>query len=419
MACECPLEAGAVPAESAYSRTLDEASLRTNVLEKAGEAVRILHVADVRQAKADGVSAAVLTLARSEAAMGHAVALLSRRAATSDMTEAISADNITVLPAVSRSPISIKKVIEEWSPDVAHLGYLFSPDSSVAARQLKRLTIPYVVSPHGALHPGELRRSQWKRFKKAVYLRLLDARMLRNAKAIRCVSDAEEAVIRSFLPDARTVVIPNGVTWPYATEHPGPPTGSVRLGYIGRLDPNHKGLDLLSELAKHLTAKGFRVSLEIAGRWQQRFAAELLELMLAHTELPGAPTISFHGQILDEARVGFFSEVDIYVQYSRWELFGMSIVEAMLAGVPVAISENCDLAAEAGRAGAAIVLSSDPACAASQLADLWKRPHVRMAMVKRARRWASRQFDPHEIARRTTSLYAEVLAGPPQPAQME
>lgn len=96
------------------------------------------------------------------------------------------------------------------------------------------------------------------------------------------------------------------------------------LGFIGRITPA-KGLDLLLEAMRGSTRR-----LLVAGAGEDAYVDELRR---------GAPTnVSWRGWVDPDE---FFSEIDVLVVPSAWpEPFGLVVVEAANAGVPVLLADH-------------------------------------------------------------------------------
>jgi glycosyltransferase involved in cell wall biosynthesis len=108
---------------------------------------------------------------------------------------------------------------------------------------------------------------------------------------------------------------------------------SLNIGFLGSLKNNNKGLDLLLKSASLLERKDF--FLHIGGN------GILLDSYKKMAKEFGIETkCKFYGEIERNEIADFYSKLDLFVLPSRYETFGIVLIEAMASGVPV-ISTKC------------------------------------------------------------------------------
>ena len=142
-------------------------------------------------------------------------------------------------------------------------------------------------------------------------------------------SVATRAVERSRIPYEKLTVIPNGIDldgfatlernrchWPC-------------IGFVGRLDPVKRIGDLLSAM-RRLPAE---VMLDVFGDGSERRAIE--HTIASTPELAGRVTL--HGAIPDPREA--YTSLDLLVLPPEAEGFGLVLIEAMAAGVPVVATD--------------------------------------------------------------------------------
>jgi len=184
--------------------------------------------------------------------------------------------------------------------------------------------------------------------------RALMQEVRKRADAIITVSDASRRDILEQLripSDAADKVhtVYNGVSEHYtpATPEAAAPTAPYTLLYVGRADP-YKNVDtLIQALARVRTESSLPVHLVIAGSPDPRYP-QAMELA---KELHLTDAITWTGYLTDEALVDAYRSADLLVHPSRYEGFGLQIVEAMACGTPVVCSNGGSLPEVAGDAG--------------------------------------------------------------------
>lgn len=103
---------------------------------------------------------------------------------------------------------------------------------------------------------------------------------------------------------------------------------------VGRLDTRHKGQDLTIEAVARVLAQGYDVSLDIIGQGPDR---DKLERLIAARGLQDK--VHMLGAKPQGHLQAHLCEYDLLVHPSRFEGFGLVMVEAMAAKVPVLVSD--------------------------------------------------------------------------------
>lgn len=199
------------------------------------------------------------------------------------------------------------------------------------------------------------------------------------------------------LPRGSVRTIHNGVP---EVDLPPPPDGphAPVLGSLGRLD-EQKGYELLVEaLARIPDATGV-----IVGEGSLRAELETRAAALgvgARLRLPGWS---------DDAR-SHLPEFDVFVLPSRYEGFPLSILEAMLAGLPVVASDvgSVSEAVVDGETGF-VVPPGDVDALTAALRRLVDDPDLRRSLGAAGRARAEREFTARAMAARYERLYDEVV----------
>ncbi|KOO16084.1 hypothetical protein AKJ18_04745 [Vibrio xuii] len=107
-------------------------------------------------------------------------------------------------------------------------------------------------------------------------------------------------------------------------------TGVFRVGFFARLDKQKDPL-MFIQVIHNLHAKGYPLKAEIAGDGPLLDCCRKLV-----DDLEINDVVTFHGWVQDKE--SFFNNVDLLLQPSRWEAFGLNIVEAGLHKVPTVAS---------------------------------------------------------------------------------
>lgn len=142
-----------------------------------------------------------------------------------------------------------------------------------------------------------------------------------------CHHDAE--TYYHYDPAFKPIVIYNPLTL-----EPGEPSkgNSKRFLAVGRFARKHKGFDLLIEAFHLFAQKDLEWKLDIVGEGvEEKMYRELINKYKLEDRILIHP---FTNRIQD-----YYSQAQVYVLSSRWEGFGLVLVEAMAHGLPVISSD--------------------------------------------------------------------------------
>ena len=118
------------------------------------------------------------------------------------------------------------------------------------------------------------------------------------------------------------------------TLKPGTPSTGTTKSFlaVGRFSRQHKGFDLLIEAFHLFSQKNQEWTLDIVGEGVEE---ELYRTLIQKYDLEDRVTIHPFTNHIQE----FYSKAQVYVLSSRWEGFGLVLVEAMAHGLPVISSD--------------------------------------------------------------------------------
>lgn len=236
---------------------------------------------------------------------------------------------------------------------------------------------PYFLFVHGALDPWFKRQYPRKHAKKALYWRLAEARVLREARAVLFTCEEERRLARlSFRPYGATEAIAR-----LGIEEPAGDPGAQRqafleaydhlrdkrvLLFLSRIHPK-KGCDLLIQAFATACAGDDRLRLVVAGPDEVRWQVKLTDLADA---LGVSDRITWTGMLAGQVKWGAYRAADAFVLPSHSENFGMVVPEALACGLPVLITDKVNIWREIDRAGAGLI-DEDTVAGATALLERW------------------------------------------------
>jgi len=211
---------------------------------------------------------------------------------------------------------------------VLHGGWVL--DNLVVASRAARRGVPYIVTAHGVYHPRVLRRR--KVALKRAWNHLIEARHLTRAAAVHCFFSEERDDLRNLGFEGPTVLAPNGFGAALAGQWGG--GGGPHLAWLGRFDPECKGLDLLLEAIK-LVPDPERPHVTLHGPdWHggRSFVTHLRSrLGLEEWVTVGNPVYGREKWQLLERSSGF-------VYPSRWDACPTAVLESASWGIPTLVT---------------------------------------------------------------------------------
>jgi glycosyltransferase involved in cell wall biosynthesis len=294
--------------------------------------------------------------------------------------------------------------------DIAHLHGVWSPSLAVIGRKLRRRGISYVISSHGSFSPLLMKRT---RLIKEAFRLLFALKLANNARFVHLHSEDEVKDARSFGVKSKLIVaeqgidmnaIPADLARDWFTQHYPEHDAAFKLVFLGRLDPWHKGIDLLLRAVAIALKTAPDLTLFLIGPEKRRYRTEIPELI---AQLGIDEHVIMPGPIYDLAeKYGALSSADCYVLTSRFEGFPLTVFEAMACGTPVIVTPGTN-ATETVRAGnAGLVCAPEAEAIARALLEMRSNQAQRMAMGASARQ-AACQYTWARTAKILIDAYSE------------
>ena len=183
------------------------------------------------------------------------------------------------------------------------------------------------------------------------------------------------------------------------------PQAEFRMVQIGRLEHDFKGQDILIEALAILVGRGVRnVSVDFIGEGPSgQYLKDMAE------RLGVSDRISFLGNRPQSYVFGHLCDYDLLVQPSRKEGFGLTVAEAMVAGVPVLVSDSQGPAEVVGFGSRGDMFETGNAAACADAIGRIMRDGPDAGRVEQAREYIVDNYSVSRTARRYLELYAELL----------
>ncbi|MBD2343219.1 hormogonium polysaccharide biosynthesis glycosyltransferase HpsP [Anabaena subtropica] len=293
--------------------------------------------------------------------------------------------------------------------DIAHIHALFSPVSSAAATVCRQHNLPYILRPLGTLDPADLQK---KKQLKKLYVNIIERRNLAGAAAIHFTSEQEAKISARFGVSTRDLVIPLGVIPPpekaenIVTNQLEMPKDVSLILFMSRIDPK-KGLNLLIPALEKLLASGNNFHFVLAGtNPQDPNYEQKIKDQITNSPLRSHTTIT--GFVSGELKASLLQAADLFVLPSYYENFGIAVAEAMVAGVPVVISDQVHIWQQVGDSQSGWVGTTDVESLVELLQQALQNPQERQRRGLNAQNYALQHFSWDAIAKQMIQAYQTI-----------
>ena len=389
-------------------------------------ALRILHVVPYyEQAWAyGGIPRLATTMTRALVRRGHQVTVCTtdvrdQRTRASAIAPNAQGVEVRMFPNLSNAvayhlqfftPVGLRAYLKSTAAtfDIAHVHACHNLPGVIAAAELSRVGVPYVVSPNGTARPIE-RRIVAKR----LFALTAGRRMLADAARVIAVSRAETAQLRALGVDESAIVqianpidesefdrIPDGARFRATLEIGRRPV----LLFLGKLTPR-KGVDYLVRAFASLDRP--EALLIIAGN-DMGAGAAIGSLVRS---LGLGRRVMWPGLLRGTARLDALAAANVVIYPSRDEVFGLVPLEALLCGTPVVVCDDSGCGEVIAATGGGLVVPHGNRQALSDAIEsiltnepLWRRRAIAAGDVAR------QQFGADVVGHQIEVLYDDVVA---------
>jgi glycosyltransferase involved in cell wall biosynthesis len=342
--------------------------------------------------------------------------------------------------------------METYGADLAHLHSLWMYPSVAIHRWSQRTGKPYLVTPNGMLEPWALRNSARKKRLAGLFY---ENRCLRGASCLQANTRKELADFRAYGLNNPVCVIPNGVDLP---EDRTRVTGVGDQGadhrprillFLGRLHPKKGLVNALRAWASLQRTANSHPSTDnwafvIAGWDQGGHEVDLKrlckELDLSYAVTPASDftdnrqlttahngsSVLFTGPAFGETKDALLRSASAFILPSFSEGLPMSVLEAWSYGLPVLMTEHCNLS-EGFAADAAIQIGTNVDSIAEGMRRLLSlqptdngHPTTSLdSLGRNGRALVERQYTWPMVAAQMKEVYEWVLGGGQKPGSVE
>ena len=303
---------------------------------------------------------------------------------------------------------AVQKQIKNF--DLVHIHTLWSFPGWVASHYCQKRGVPYVVRPCGMLASPCL---AYGTLQKKVYSTLIERKNLNRAGAIHFTTQEEKNQSEAFGLTSKTAVIPLGLNLAdysnlplrgeFRKTHPHLQNKKIIL-FLGRMTVR-KGLDLMIQVFAEVLKKNKDAHLVIAGPDDEGYGKEL-KRWIQHQGIE--PHITLTGFLEGRQKLALLRDADVFCLPSYHENFGIAVIEAMAAGLPVVISDHVNLHLEIQKAQAGFVAPCQMDAVTSAVCQLLENEQLRRKMGENGKKLVHEKYQWDTVADEVIELYESI-----------
>lgn len=300
---------------------------------------------------------------------------------------------------------SVRKLVKEIQPDIVNAHY--ASGYGTTARLVGHH--PWLLSVWGSdiyEFPHKTQLHKW-----------LVQKNIKTADKVASTSYCMADETRALCPQVKDIAItPFGVDMFFNNDSEtdlSKHNNKIIIGTVKTMSPKY-GIDTLIEayaivvnsLKTNLLFNGKKLELRLVGGGEQTS-----ELVALASRLGVADSVTFVGQVPHTKVFSELRKIDIYVGLSRMESFGVAIIEAGAAGLPVVVSDAGGLpeVTVEGKTGF-VVPREDPLAAARAIEKLVLDPKLRREMGRAGMEHVSKNYSWDECIKTMLKVYKETIA---------
>ena len=260
----------------------------------------------------------------------------------------------------------------QWTIDTSKLKNVYSLESKIIARQDGNY-IRYIHIPKGTWKTlnkmdsdillvyeysiASLISLLWAKIKKRKYVHITEGTLLSEINIgilqkilryiilknsdyfVACSSKSKEKLLKWKVPEEKiqTILLTTDITKYKETRGARELTDKYTLLYVGSLEPR-KGIDLLIQALKYLNISD-NILLKLVGNGSEEYIRQM-KALIAKEQLQ--VEVAFMGYLEGDKLLEEYRNADVFVFPSRSDCYGLVLVEAYSAGLPIVSSMYAD-----------------------------------------------------------------------------
>ncbi len=333
---------------------------------------------------------------------------------TNELIVKYGLDHVTVqqfgLKSIRYSPnlkSVVRQLIKKSSNAILHVHNLWNYVPYAAWQLHNEIGCQFVISPRGGLFPWCL---EIGKIRKNVAMAIFQRRMLQSAACIHVTSIEEYQTVKKLGFTNPVELVPNEINLKEFDQLPqrnkalqnlGLKTNKKYILFMSRID-RKKGLDILLRAYSRLYNLHLDWNVIIAGPIQDaNYWKECQKIISTHNLMK---RIHHVGMVKSNMRMNVFSSADLFALPSHSENFGVVILEALAAGLPVLTTFNTPWS-EISKLEAGAVSSTDVDEISERLGEMMRASDTKRLQMSEAAKKISASYSPGLVADKMKEVY--------------
>ncbi|MBF9053367.1 glycosyltransferase [Rhodobacterales bacterium LSUCC1028] len=306
---------------------------------------------------------------------------------------------------------NLQDLIEVPGNTLMHIHNLWNYVPYVAWQIHNKTGCDYVLSPRGSLFPWCM---EIGKHRKNIALWFFQKQMLLSAKIIHVTSQQEYDAVRRLGVDGNIEIVPNGIALSDFENLPSRnnalrtlslPLNTNYVLFMSRIDKK-KGLDILLRAFAENASKFTGWNLIIAGPIHDSVYWKECEYIIKRNNIDNR--VHYLGMVKGKTRLASFAAANIFALPSHSENFGVAILEALAAGLPVISTHNTPWI-EVNDKNAGIITDANVPSISEALFKLMSKSEQDLKLCELAAKKLSLTFSSENCASKMRTVYRKAL----------
>lgn len=253
--------------------------------------------------------------------------------------------------------------------------------------------------PHGCFAPKTLNR-QGKKIKKNIYLNLIEKIILKHTRKIICATSRESLYMNNLGFENTSVahfpftlpVLKKNFNNSFRKTH-NFSDNDFLIVFVGRYDIYTKGLDVLVKAVKNVNEVNPKIKAVLIGYNIEKPTA--LDNLIIENDSENC--VFNLGPLYNEEKYDALLSSNLYVQASRYESFGVSILEPLSLKIPCLLSIGCDISPSVYKANGCYQFDGSIDALVAEILSIYNNPNNSIIIGENGFNWINNNLDARTL----------------------